>query len=137
MTLSVYVLVACFKYSHGWGVPNCKFDGNTIDKQTDIHYNNKCRRKNTTDYSTEGGENMDAIKSIIKNSREHMGFTQQQVADAAGVSRAYYADVERGRYTPSLKLLSRLGVILNIDLNFLKSNAGNTCNNITMTDKTA
>ena len=53
--------------------------------------------------------------------------TQYQIADAVGVSRAYYADVERGRYTPSLKLLSRLAVLLDIDLNFLKGNDGNTC----------
>ena len=44
------------------------------------------------------------------------------------ISRAYYADVERGRYTPSLKVLSRLADILGIDLNFLKRNDGNTSN---------
>ena len=70
---------------------------------------------------------MGYIESVIKKSREKAGMTQYQIADAAGVSRAYYADVERGRYTPSLKLLSRLGQILDIDLNFLKENDGNTC----------
>ena len=69
---------------------------------------------------------MGNIEVVIKKAREKAEMTQYQVADAVGVSRAYYADVERGRYTPSLKLLSRLSVLLNIDLNFLKKNDGNT-----------
>lgn len=60
------------------------------------------------------------IGETLKHSRKRLGLTQQQVADAANVSRSYYADVERERYNPSLKLLSRLGTILNLDLNFLK-----------------
>nr|DAV75734.1 MAG TPA: Helix-turn-helix XRE-family like protein [Caudoviricetes sp.] len=70
---------------------------------------------------------MGRIEAVIKEARDRSGMTQYQIADAVGVSRAYYADVERGRYTPSLKLLSRLAVLLNIDLNFLKENDGNTC----------
>ncbi len=66
------------------------------------------------------------IETVIKEARKESGMTQYQIADAVGVSRAYYADVERGRYTPSLKLLLRLSVLLNIDLNFLKQNDGNT-----------
>jgi len=69
---------------------------------------------------------MNEIGKMLKNARENIGKTQQQIADEAEVSRAYYADVERGRYTPSLRLLSRLGNLLNIDLNFLKENDGNT-----------
>lgn len=69
---------------------------------------------------------MGDIETVIKKARKKAGMTQYQVADAVGVSRAYYADVERGRYTPSLKLLSRLAVLLDIDLNFLKQNDGNT-----------
>lgn len=69
---------------------------------------------------------MNYIGEIIKDAREKRGMTQQQVADAANVSRAYYADVERSRYNPSLRLLAQLGNILNIDLNFLKRNDGNT-----------
>lgn len=69
---------------------------------------------------------MNEIETILKAAREGAGKTQQQVANEADVSRAYYADVERGRYKPSLKLISRLGNILNIDLNFLKQNDGNT-----------
>ncbi len=63
---------------------------------------------------------MEHIHNVIKKAREKTGKTQQQIADEVEVSRAYYADVERGRYTPSLKVLAKLAVILNIDLNFLR-----------------
>lgn len=71
---------------------------------------------------------MGNVERVIRKAREKVGMTQYQVADSVGVSRAYFADVERGRYTPSLKLLSRLGKLLDIDLNFLKENDGNTSN---------
>lgn len=71
---------------------------------------------------------MGRISEVIKEARLKAGYTQQFVADKANVSRAYYADVERGRYNPSLKLLSAVSSILNIDLNFLKTNDGNTSN---------
>jgi immF control region protein len=72
---------------------------------------------------------MGDIKTVIKKAREKAGMTQYELAAAVGVSRGYYADVEKGRYTPSLKLLSRLAELLNIDLNFLKKNDGNTSKN--------
>lgn len=58
------------------------------------------------------------IKTVLKAAREKAGLTQIELAEKAGVTRAYYADVERGRYTPSLRVLSKLSEILNIDLNF-------------------
>jgi len=66
------------------------------------------------------------IGDVLKSAREKAGLTQLELSGMVGVSRAYYADVERGRYTPSLKVLSRLADILGIDLNFLKQNDGNT-----------
>ncbi|MBM6701733.1 helix-turn-helix transcriptional regulator [Megasphaera elsdenii] len=68
------------------------------------------------------------IGDVLKSAREKAGLTQLELSGMVGVSRAYYADVERGRYTPSLKVLSRLADILGIDLNFLKQNDGNTSN---------
>lgn len=65
------------------------------------------------------------IGQKVRGARESMGVTQQQVADSIHVSRAYYADVERGRYAPSIRILSKLGNIMDIDLNFLKENDGN------------
>lgn len=71
---------------------------------------------------------MNKIGDVLKSAREKAGLTQLELSGMVGVSRAYYADVERGRYTPSLKVLSRLANILGIDLNFLKRNDGNTSN---------
>ena len=66
------------------------------------------------------------IGNVIKKARIKKNMTQQEIANRADVSRAYYADVERGRYTPSLKWLAKLGSILDINLNFLKKIDGNT-----------
>lgn len=71
---------------------------------------------------------MNKIGDVLKSAREKAGLTQLELSGMIGISRAYYADVERGRYTPSLKVLSRLADILGIDLNFLKQNDGNTSN---------
>lgn len=76
----------------------------------------------------EGSGIVNKIGDVLKSAREKAGLTQLELSGMVGVSRAYYADVERGRYTPSLKVLSRLADILGIDLNFLKQNDGNTSN---------
>lgn len=60
------------------------------------------------------------IAEILKKARKKSGKSQRQVAEETHVSRVYYADVERGRYTPSLKFLSRLAILFDLDLNFLK-----------------
>ncbi|WP_308536853.1 helix-turn-helix transcriptional regulator [Megasphaera sp.] len=71
---------------------------------------------------------MNKIGDVLKSAREKAGLTQLELSSMVGVSRAYYADIERGRYNPSLKVLTRLADILGIDLNFLKLNDGNTSN---------
>ena len=71
---------------------------------------------------------MNTIGDVLKSAREKAGLTQLELSSMVGVSRAYYADIERGRYNPSLKVLTRLADILGIDLNFLKLNDGNTSN---------
>lgn len=71
---------------------------------------------------------MNKIGDVLKSAREKAGLTQLELSSMVGVSRAYYADIERGRYNPSLKVLTKLADILGIDLNFLKLNDGNTSN---------
>ena len=66
------------------------------------------------------------IGEVLRQARELKGWSQTETAKMADVSQSYYADVERGRYYPSVYLLSRLGVLLEIDLNFLKENDGKT-----------
>lgn len=44
------------------------------------------------------------IKNRIKDLRTERGWTQQQLADAVGVSRQSINSIERNRYVPSLSL---------------------------------
>ncbi|WP_419550699.1 helix-turn-helix transcriptional regulator, partial [Mitsuokella jalaludinii] len=55
---------------------------------------------------------MDKIGETLRDARKSKRLTQTEVAKSVGVSRAYYADVERGRYNPSLKLMSKLAKLL-------------------------
>lgn len=47
---------------------------------------------------------MTAIRNRVKELRMERGWTQQQLADAVGVSRQSINSIERGRYIPSLAL---------------------------------
>ena len=70
---------------------------------------------------------MGKVAKTLRDARKSKRMTQNEVAEKVGVSRTYYADVERGRYNPSLALMTRLAKLLNINLNFLKQkNDGNT-----------
>ena len=46
---------------------------------------------------------MNKIDKLIKEKRIEKGFTQQELANAIGITRNYISDIENGRYTPSLK----------------------------------
>ena len=45
-----------------------------------------------------------AIQNRVKELRTERGWTQQQLADAVGVSRQSINSIERNRYVPSLLL---------------------------------
>ena len=47
---------------------------------------------------------MGAIRNRVKEFRSERGWTQQQLADAVGVSRQSIISIERERYVPSLLL---------------------------------
>lgn len=52
--------------------------------------------------------------------REHRQLTQQALADQAGVGKSYISQLESGRKTGSLAILSRLAQVLRIDLDDLQ-----------------
>ena len=47
---------------------------------------------------------MATIRNRVKELRDHIGWTQQELADAVGVSRQSINSIERNRYVPSLEL---------------------------------
>lgn len=64
------------------------------------------------------------IGDALKTKRREKRITQQQLAGLTGLSRSYIADIENGRYTPSINTLTKLAKPLDIDLNFLLSPVG-------------
>lgn len=47
---------------------------------------------------------MATVRNRVKDLRSERGWTQQQLADAVGVSRQSINSIERERYVPSLEL---------------------------------
>lgn len=52
------------------------------------------------------------IAITVREKRKNRGMTQAELAERVGVSRTYVADIEAGRYTPSVKVLSKLAEAL-------------------------
>jgi putative transcriptional regulator len=48
------------------------------------------------------------VLSDIREFRKRAGFTQEELADALGVSRQTIISIERGRYVPSLSLALKI-----------------------------
>lgn len=51
------------------------------------------------------------IDNFVREYRTTAGMTQQELADAAGVSRQSVISIERGRYVPSLALALKMAGI--------------------------
>jgi len=45
--------------------------------------------------------------------------TQQEVADAVGINRAFLANIERGEHTPSLEVARKIALVLESDMETL------------------
>jgi len=52
----------------------------------------------------------------IKVWREYRGFTQQQLADAAGISKPYLSQIETGKRTGATEVLSAIAKALDVSL---------------------
>jgi transcriptional regulator with XRE-family HTH domain len=61
------------------------------------------------------------VGEALRRARQTRGWTQAQLADAAGLSTNYVARLERGELGPSLFVASRLAASLDIDVETLMS----------------
>lgn len=59
------------------------------------------------------------IGENIRLNREKSGMTQEQLAQKAEVTRNYISDLENNRYIPSVKTLTKIAKVLNMNLDFL------------------
>ena len=64
------------------------------------------------------GKESEMVKRNIQNNIRRLRFdqgemTQQQLADAVGVSRQTIVAIEKGNYSPSLELAFRLALVFN------------------------
>ncbi len=56
------------------------------------------------------------LVTYLRDVRTHAAMTQEQLADAAGVTRQTIISIERGNYTPSVALALRLARIFNVSV---------------------
>lgn len=62
---------------------------------------------------------MSTLAENIKRTREALGWTQDQLAEAADVNRVTIAKYEAGKVIPGSKVLTRLAQALRVDANML------------------
>lgn len=55
----------------------------------------------------------------IQRRRKEVGYTQEELADKIGVSRAYMGYIEQGRNAPSLEVLEKIAKHLKLSLSGL------------------
>jgi DNA-binding XRE family transcriptional regulator len=48
----------------------------------------------------------------IQKQRNVLGYTQEELGDKVGISRAYMGYIEQGRYAPSLEVLEKIAKAL-------------------------
>jgi putative transcriptional regulator len=56
------------------------------------------------------------LKSRIKELREQLGFTQQDLAEKVKVSRQTIISLENGKYNPSIFLAYRIAKVFNLTI---------------------
>ncbi|MEB6549125.1 helix-turn-helix domain-containing protein [Heyndrickxia sporothermodurans] len=68
------------------------------------------------------------MRKQMRERRDQLGFSQQDVADRAGLSRANYSHIERGRTEPNIEQMISIAEVLKVkpNVNFFK----NYCDNM-------
>jgi putative transcriptional regulator len=56
---------------------------------------------------------LNAPRLTLINTRKSLGMTQEDLASKVRISRAYLANIEGGKYTPSLEVAKKISHILN------------------------
>ncbi len=56
------------------------------------------------------------MKTILREMRAARGMTQQQLADAVGVSSRTIISIEKGQYNPSLMLAYRMARVFDVSV---------------------
>lgn len=60
-----------------------------------------------------------AIGENLKKYRKQKGYTQEELAEKAGMSTSFYANLERGAKGTSLKNMSALATALDVSIDYL------------------
>ena len=55
-----------------------------------------------------GGDNMNDIGDKIRKIRQECNLTQEQLSKNSGISRTHIAEIEAGKYSPTLKTLTAI-----------------------------
>ncbi len=64
------------------------------------------------------------LGTAIRNKRNQLGFSQEQLADRAGLHRTYISDIERGARNLSLESIDKLAQALKVSIGALFHGAG-------------
>ena len=56
------------------------------------------------------------IGKLIRDARQHRGWTQSQLAEALGTSQSAVNRIERGNQNISLEMIARIGEALDIEI---------------------
>jgi DNA-binding XRE family transcriptional regulator len=59
------------------------------------------------------------MKNNIAKIREQRGLTQVQLAELVGVNKFHISNIERGKASPSVKLLIKIANVLNVSVDDL------------------
>ncbi len=65
---------------------------------------------------TLGGEKVSTPRVKLINRRKDFGFTQETLSKKVSIDRAYLANIENGKHTPSLQVASRIAHILDMSV---------------------
>ncbi len=64
----------------------------------------------------------DQFGGVVRRSREKNGWSQEVLADRAGLNRSYLGEIERGSAVPSLTTISKIALALEVSMSTLIAN---------------